>query len=99
MSIKNVGVEDLALIELLNNGKTDAPHSVMQYHDRLGHVDLVERGGKRVWALTERGRKRAIALRACEQQLRQRAANAATGCQIRGVANCSFTMAPRARRS
>ena len=93
MLVQNVTNADLALIEILTTGRTDAPRDVLNLHHTLGHVEIVD--GKRV--LTAKGRKRAETLRGCEQGLRTEAANAATGSAIRAVASSGIVGAPRKR--
>ena len=76
MSVKNVTVADLALIELSKSGRTDAPREVLADLERRGFVAF-DRAGRP--SLTGRGSKRAEALKPCEPNLRAMAMSAATG--------------------
>ena len=65
MSIKNITVIDIALVELLD-GPTPAPGDVLQRLEAKGHVTLA--AGKP--ALTPKGRRRAERLKPLEHDLR-----------------------------
>jgi hypothetical protein len=92
-------VSDIAMIELLS-GKTSAPRDIIERLDRAGLIDIVGEPGKTYWALTSKGRERALAMRPHEARLREHFSprHTAGGCAIRGVASSAFTGAPRARR-
>lgn len=74
MSVKNVTVADLALVELLG-GKTDAPAGVLAKLRAKGHVSIM--GGEA--RLTAKGKRRAQALRGAEHDLRLLFAGATAG--------------------
>jgi hypothetical protein len=61
--IENIHVGDIALIEILAEGRTDAPREIMDELRRRGHLD---RKGR----LTAAGRRRARALKDSEASLR-----------------------------
>lgn len=63
--IRDVSVNDLALIELNSAGATDAPQPVLAQLERAGFLTL--HGGPK---LTAAGRTRAKALAPCEGNLR-----------------------------
>jgi hypothetical protein len=75
VSVKNVTRIDIALVELLNAGKTAAPPDVLDRLRAKGHVTTT--GGKP--ALTPKGRRRAQGLRAAEHDLRLMFRTAAAG--------------------
>jgi hypothetical protein len=93
-------VSDIALIELLT-GKTSAPRDIIVRLDKAGLIDIVGEPGRTYWALTSKGRARALAMKPHEDRLREHFSptHTAGGCSIRGVASSTFTGAPRARRS
>lgn len=66
MSIKNVTIADLALLELLKDGRTDAPPEVLADLAARGYV--IARAGKP--RLTGKGSRRAERLRPMENEMR-----------------------------
>ena len=87
MSVKNVTVIDLALIELLS-GETAAPSAVL---DKLRARGLIATVGGRS-QLTPKGRRRAEALRPHEHDMRLMAGDAAgwSGVSVRTVGGCGL---------
>jgi hypothetical protein len=75
MSVKNVQVNDIAILELFRTGRTSAPRPVLDYHRRRGRV--IFRNG--IPLLTVAGVERAAALKGCEGNLRARAEAVAAG--------------------
>jgi hypothetical protein len=81
--IKDLSASDIALIELLNTGRTDAPRSVILRLDQLGYVEL----SAGAWKLSAKGRERATKLAPHEQSLRaQFSMPVEGGCSLKGVA-------------
>lgn len=66
MSVKNVTVNDLALIELADAGKTGAPPEVLERLRASGHLVLTAAGVK----LTSKGSRRAERLKPFEHDMR-----------------------------
>lgn len=82
----NIWIGDLSLVELLKNGRTDAPLGIIKsLHDK-GYVMV--KNGKR--ALTTAGRERAEALKNYENHIRSECSASTTtaaghACAIRAV--------------
>ncbi|HEV3436106.1 MAG TPA: hypothetical protein VG122_02030 [Gemmata sp.] len=96
-----IGLDDIALIQLLHDSNLrGVPRDVIERLDAAGLIDLVDRSGKTVWALTTKGRLRAQAVAPLESQLRRHFASTHTsgGCGFQTVNRCGFTMAPKSRR-
>ena len=66
MSVKNVCADDVALIELVKNGSTQAPAAVLERLRVRGRITL----SAGVPSLTPKGRKRGAALLPMEHDLR-----------------------------
>jgi hypothetical protein len=65
--IKNTWAGDLALVELLTRGHSEAPQELLLELARRGHVALLAGGRAR---LTGKGRTRATKLRGAENDMR-----------------------------
>jgi hypothetical protein len=74
-TIRDIGPIDLALIELVRNGTTEAPPQVLGQLQAKGYLTLASGKPK----LTASGRTRAEALKPHEGNLRTMAANTAAG--------------------
>jgi hypothetical protein len=85
--VKDINVNDLALIELLNQGETEAPRGVLDQLAAQGFVTVS--GG--VAKLTQDGRERARKLKAAEGSIRAMARTWATsGTALKSVGGNSI---------
>jgi hypothetical protein len=78
MSVKNITVSDIALVELLESGKTDAPPSKVAELQKAGYVQMV--GGE--LTLTGSGLSRAQSLQRIPDLRRMFSASASGGVQV-----------------
>jgi hypothetical protein len=86
--IRDVNVNDLALIELNKHGVTEAPEPILKQLERAGFLTL--HGGPK---LTASGQTRATALAPCEGNLRAMGISAnADRCSITTAGGASLRM-------
>jgi hypothetical protein len=86
MAVKNVGVIDLALIELAR-GKTDAPPAVLKQLSSRGFVTIAK--GRA--SLTAAGRRRATRLAPMENDLRKMTTAGGAGSRLNAPGGCAIT--------